>query len=111
MLPKNRRIPRKQFPLFFSSGARIYRNGLFLLKVASGAKGESKFCFSVSKKIAKKAVDRNKARRSGYRSIGKILNQIKPEFMAIFSFLRLPKNDHEVDLKLREILEESLLIK
>ena len=110
MLPKNRRIPRSQFNLF-SRGAKIYNNNLFFLRVVEGGIEKSRFCFSVSKKVAKRAVDRNRARRSGYRSLKVFLGNIKPFFMAVFSFKRMPKDSLETENMLKEILKTSHLIK
>lgn len=110
MLPKSRRIPRSNFKNF-SRGAKVYNNNLFFLRVVGGGDEKSKFCFSVSKKVAKKAVDRNRVRRSGYRSIINFINEIKPYVSALFSFKRIPKDSIETQNMLREILKISNLIK
>src|SRR3989338_11427361 len=111
MLPKNRRIPRKMFPLL-SNGAKIFKNKLFLLRfVLESNQKISRFCFSVSKKVARNAVTRNKMRRAGYRLLKKYLSEIKPEVIALFSYRVIPKDDEEIIKNLTSILKDSKLIK
>lgn len=109
MLPKNQRIPKNMFPLL-SNGAKVFKNNLFLLRfvLVSGEKN-SRFCFSVSKKVAKSAVVRNRLRRAGYRLLKKYINQIKPNVLAIFSFRAAPKDEKEIIKSLENILNDSLL--
>ena len=109
MLPKNKRISRRLFPLLRK--AKIFKNQLFLLKLTSSPSKESRFAFSVSKKIAKKAILRNKCRRWGYRTIQPLLPQIKSQIMAQFSFLKVPKDSEEVSENLYAILKTSKLLK
>ena len=87
-----------------------FKNDLFLLKFAP-TKSQSRFCFSVSKKIAKNAVVRNRLRRAGYRLLQKHLPKIKPNTLTLFSFKTVPKNDEEIIKSLESILKESKLIK
>lgn len=108
MLPKSNRIPRKMFPLL--RGSKTFQNDLFLLKFAFGESG-GRFCFSVSKKIAKDAVTRNKMRRSGYRLIKKLMPKIKPKIIAAFSFKKVPQNDDEIYEKLESIIKVSNITK
>ena len=46
----------------------------------------SQFSFSVSKKVAKSAVARNRLRRQGYAAIESILSTCKPGFYCMFSY-------------------------
>ena len=108
MLPKNKRIPREMFSLLLE-GAKVFKNNLFLLRFISESKS-SRFCFSVSKKVAKSAVARNRLRRAGYRLLEKYLPEIKPKILAIFSFMIIPKNNEEIIKNLELILKESKLI-
>jgi len=111
MFPKNRRIPREMFPLL-ANGSRIHKNNLFLLRfVEVGSEPNSRFCFSVSKKVAKNAVMRNKMRRAGYRLLEKYLSEIKFKILAVFSFRTIPQTDEEIIRNLESILLESKLIK
>ncbi|KKQ73795.1 MAG: hypothetical protein US96_C0052G0004 [Candidatus Woesebacteria bacterium GW2011_GWB1_38_5b] len=96
------------FPLL-SQGAR-FKNSLFLLKF-SPIDGSSRFCFSISKKITKSAVVRNRLRRLGYRLLTKHISLIKPNTLVNFSFMKIPKDDEDVIINLESILKESKLIK
>lgn len=109
MLPKNRRIPRKMFPFLFKGG-QTYKNGVFLLRLAVKQGQKSRFSFSVSKKISKSAVVRNRLRRTGYRLLQNRLDGIKPNVYALFSFLKLPTNKGEISEHLEDILKKSKLI-
>jgi ribonuclease P protein component len=109
MLPKNRRIPRKMFPLL-SNGSKMYKNDLFLLKIVH-QNNEARFCFSVSKKVAKNAVVRNRIRRIGYKLLEKYIPEIKLKILAIFSFRIIPRDNEEIIKNLELILKESKLIK
>ena len=108
MLPQNRRIPRKMFPLLLN-GNKVFKNNLFLLRWVYGKDPQSRFCFSVSKKVAKSAVVRNKMRRSGYRALEKYLPQIKPNVLAVFSYRMVPKSNDDIINNLKSILNDSLL--
>jgi ribonuclease P protein component len=110
MLPKNQRVPRKMFPLL-SNGAKVFKNNLFLLRfVPNGGLG-SRFCFSVSKKVSKSAVVRNKLRRAGYKALVEYISQIKPKIIVLFSFKAVPKSSDNITKNLESILKESKLIK
>ena len=107
MLPKNKRIPRKMFPLL-SNGAKKFKNNLFLLRFVPGNGSQSRFCFSVSKKVAKSAVVRNKLRRTGYKLLEKYIPQIKSNILAMFSYRVVPKKQEEIIKNLESILNDSL---
>jgi ribonuclease P protein component len=109
MLPKEKRIPRKMFPLL-SNGTKVFKNNLFLLRFVVKIGLSSRFCFSVSKKVAKNAVARNKMRRAGYLILERHLSDIKPNVLALFSFRTIPKNDDEIIKNLEAVLKESKLI-
>jgi len=99
------------FPLL-SNGAKIFKNKLFLLRfVLESNQKISRFCFSVSKKVARNAVTRNKMRRAGYRLLKKYLSEIKPEVIALFSYRVIPKDEEEIIKNLTSILKDSKLIK
>lgn len=91
-------------------GSKTFQNDLFLLKSAFGESG-GRFCFSVSKKIAKDAVTRNKMRRSGYRLLKKLMPKIKPKIISVFYFKKVPKNDDEIHEKLESIMKVSDITK
>lgn len=70
---------------------------------------DSKFSFSVSKKVSKKAVDRNKYRRRGYSIVSQYLSIIKPGFICFFSFKKSNKPPKFLDLEkeVKSLLSES----
>lgn len=98
------------FPLLLN-GAEVYRNNLFLLRFVPNQEKISRFCFSISKKVAKNAVVRNKMRRAGYRLLKKYLPEIKPGLLINFSFKALPRNNEEIIKNLESTLKKSKLIK
>ena len=99
------------FPLL-ADGAKVFKNNLFLLRfVPNNEQKNSRFCFSVSKKVAKSAVVRNRMRRSGYNLLKKHIPQIKPNTLATFSYRAAPKNNDDIIKNLESILKESNLIK
>ncbi len=89
MLPKKRRIPRKEFAKLFLNGKR-FNSTAFLLNLVALDKPflstDSKFSFSVSKKVSSSAVLRNKLRRMGYSVIEKNIKNIKSGVILSFSF-------------------------
>jgi ribonuclease P protein component len=107
MLPKNQRIPKKMFPLLLR-GAKVFKNNVFLLRFVSEI-GGPRFCFSVSKKVAKSAVVRNRLRRAGYKELQKYIPRIKSNVLAVFSFRIVPKDNEEIIKNLESILNDSLL--
>lgn len=73
MLAKNRRIPRKLFkPLLESK--QYFNSEHFALRVALSH--ETRVAVSVSKKISKKAVVRNKIRRRVYSIMGDLVSSL-----------------------------------
>ena len=75
MLPQKARIPRKLFGEILDS-RRYLNSDLFTLKIAPSE--HVRVAVSVSKKVSKRAVVRNKIRRRVYVSVRDILSDIKP---------------------------------
>ena len=88
MLPKRRRIARKEFPNILKFGKRYNSEHLLLTIIKTEQTSPSKFSFSVSKKVLKNAVDRNKYRRRGYSIIRQLLKGVHQSFLCFFSFKR-----------------------
>jgi len=86
MLPKKRRIPRKEFTYILANSKRFHSPHLTLYIAHNTPDSPSRFSFSVSKKIYKRAVDRNLCRRRGYNSISKVLHSIPNGFFFFFVF-------------------------
>ncbi len=116
MLNKKRRIGRKYFPEILTKGKRHNSTHLLMYVVktdSSNSTNDSQFSFSVSKKVAKKAVDRNKYRRRGYSVISRHTNKIKTGYLCFFSFkkgvgsMKFPELEKEILelLKVSNMLE------
>ena len=107
MLAKKRRLGTKFFSVRFPDSRRFASAHLTLTvvrnengtngqseEVANGrpqqedniGTGAARFAFSVSKKVCKLAVDRNRLRRQGYSIVGKHLSEIPDGFLFFFSF-------------------------
>lgn len=97
------------FPLLRKG--EVSGGNLFVFRFIKNSTHGNRFCFSVSKKVSKKAVMRNKMRRAGYRFLSDIINDIKPDTLGIFSFKRVPKDNKEIEDSLNSILKKEKLIK
>ena len=91
MLAKKRRLGKEFFSVRFPDSRRFVSSRLTLTVVKNENKNESekqpsRFAFSVSKKVCKLAVDRNRLRRQGYAIVGKHLSEIPDGFLFFFSF-------------------------
>ena len=81
MLKKRRRVPRELFTEVFDKHKRELRrlkSEHFSLLFFPTPNKESKAAVSVSKKVSKSAVKRNKVRRRAYSLLGDILSGVKP---------------------------------
>jgi ribonuclease P protein component len=111
MLPKNRRISRKDFPYILKNKKTYHTPGLFLYLAPIDLKNkpESKVSFSISKKVCPKATDRNRYRRWGYFTVSKRLKKIKPGFYCFFSFKKTGKVEtyNNVEKNVLELLSSS----
>lgn len=93
----------------FKTGAKSFKNKLFFVQIA--AADEMRFGFSISKKIAKNAVLRNKWRRASYRLLRKHIPSISSKKLVRFSFRALPRDEVELEQNLESILKEANLIR
>lgn len=94
MLPKNRRIPRKDFKYILTNNKRYVGESLLLYMATipeSNKQRETKVSFSVSKKVCSKAVDRNRNRRRGYSVVSEHIKQIKLGYFLFFTFKKNPE--------------------
>ncbi|MEK7642326.1 MAG: ribonuclease P protein component [Patescibacteria group bacterium] len=101
MLPKQRRIPRDLFGLL--KKAKTFSNSIFFAKLAKYDGKQSRFSVSVSKKVAKKAVLRNKMRRLGYRILGENIEKINKPILLQISWIK-NANQREVEAAIRDII-------
>lgn len=80
MISREYRISRKKdFDLILKSKLKFYSNNL-VLRFSKNELSKSRFCVVVSKKISKRAVDRNRIRRRIYEILRLNYNKIKPNF-------------------------------
>lgn len=96
------------FPLL-NSGAKFYQSDIFLFKYLE-KKDNKRFCFSISKKVAKKAVLRNRLRRWGYDGVRTYLEGIKNNVIILFVYKKIPKNKDEVLENIKYLLNKNKLI-
>ncbi|MBA3733099.1 ribonuclease P protein component [Patescibacteria group bacterium] len=112
MLPKKRRISRKEFPHILSTGKRFNSQSLLLYLALDKTNILSRFSFSLSKKTCALATERNKYRRQGYSLITENLKRIKPGFLLFFSFKKgsLPISYDKLRAEVEELLSNSGVI-
>jgi|SRR5581483_4870129 len=103
MLPKTRRIQRKEYSTLLSR-AEKFNSPHLVLSVCQGGPSPGRFSFSISKKVLKSAVGRNKWRRRGYSVIQKNLSGVKPGYYCFFSFKKNLQNIKFSDLE-KEIIQ------
>jgi ribonuclease P protein component len=112
MLPKNKRIPRKEFSYILKNGKRL-NSPHFLLYIAKSHKDTdlSRFSFSISKKILKNAVDRNKHRRRGYAAVKNMIDSVKSSYFFFFSYKKgaYPLKFSIIESEIRNLLKDYLL--
>ena len=82
MLAKKNRLTTKKFQEVFKKGEVIH-TPLFMGRKMFSVDKNSHFAVVVSKKIARRAVDRNKMRRRVYAEIENILPNISPPIQMI----------------------------
>ena len=108
MLPKNRRIQRSLYPK--ERPKEVFRVGELSLFVFDSNTRDTKALFSISKKIAKSAVVRNKWRRAGYRKLSQILPSIKDKYLLRFSIGAVPKGLEIFKKNIEEVLKKSSVL-
>jgi len=114
MLPLSQRIRRRDFDDIFKKG-RFWQSdnvSLVTLKIEGPDSNKSKFAFSASKKVSKKAVVRNKLRRRGYAAIQKLISKTKPSFLAVFIFKKEADSlsFEEIEKEITFLLRKSKLL-
>jgi len=111
MLPKTRRIPRRELgPVIFKG--KKYTSPHLILSLFPTEEKTSKFVFSLSKKVCKSAVLRNKYRRRGYSIISKHLNTIKNGYLLMFSFKKdgASISFSELEKEIMTLLSDSFML-
>ncbi len=111
MLPKKRRIRRKDFPYILANGKRL-NSPHFLLYLSPFSTNKSEpscFSFSISKKVRPLASDRNKYRRQGYAAVSSYLDQVRPGYYIFFSFKKgsTPITFSVLEKEIKELLSSA----
>jgi len=110
MLPKKHRIKRIEFPSQKTRGVSVHGEYTTLRfynenKIAEKNNSTAKFSVVVSKKIAKKAIDRNLLKRRAYFSLKKITQNIKKPIVCV---LYMKKGSFEQSYKnIKSDIEET----
>lgn len=103
MLPKENRVDVELFDKIFKEGKSYHSDLLQLKTISTKDQKMSRFAFVVPKKIAKKAVIRNKLRRQGYEIVGDYLKSTKPTTSSIFILKKNP--DQEKNQYQKEVID------
>lgn len=114
MLPKTRRIERKQFNQILGQGKRYHSKSftLYLSKIEEGElKNPTRVAFSVSKKVCKTAVMRNRLRRRGYSAVSRLITVLKPGYLLFFVYKKGFEVEYSaVEKEIKALLSQSLVI-
>ncbi len=92
MLSKQKRLSRQHIQEYLIRAKRVttpHFNVIWTDKIPNGPR----VGFSVSKKVAKTAVVRNRLRRHGYASVDPLLKKIPPNRAFLIVFLKQPQDD------------------
>lgn len=111
MLKKINRIKKKREFEAIRLEGRIYQSALFGLVVKKDESKEKKFGVIVSKKIAKKAVDRNKIRRRLTEVVRKNLFAVEEGFSGIFLAKKklVEAGIMDIEAEFKRIIKEASL--
>ena len=81
MLPRSQRLSVEQFNLVMENG-RAYHSSLFLLRLTK-VDGKSRVSTAVPNKVAKKATERNRLRRSMYNGVQPLMKKVKDGYFVV----------------------------
>jgi len=111
MLPKNNRIGRAEFESIIRSGKRIH-SPIFILYIQKTEGNDKRFGFSVSKKISKSSVQRNKLRRQGYSVIRDQIKHIKDGFLFVFVYKKTQRipTYQEIEVDITGLLKNTFVL-
>ncbi len=112
MLKKPYKITKnKDFKTIFKQSG-FFKNQFFLLRYKKNNLLNSRFGFVVSKKVSKRAVDRNKIKRRAREVIRLHINEIKPGYDIIFFMGNnsLDASYSELELNIKNSLKEINLL-
>lgn len=112
MLPlKNRLKKKKDFESIFERGVTA-KNRYFFLKIIKNDNPDSRIGFIVSKKVSKKAVERNRVKRLFREAVHLNVARMKPGYDLVFIVLVAAKDKSllEIENEVRYVFEKNQLI-
>ncbi len=83
MIPKNNRLTTNLFKEVFLKGKSVFGPEISLVYIKNSSGVHSRFSFSVSKKVAKTAVLRNRIRRRSYVALSPLLDGITAPVLGV----------------------------
>ena len=106
MLKKAHRISNQRLIIKLSKQGKTYKTRWFVFKFLPALGVESQFALSISKKVASKAVVRNKLKRQIYESIKRHLPLPQPMVCLIFVKKEIPeKRDFsDIETQIRQFI-------
>lgn len=115
MLPRQRRVTRRQFPLALKQ-SRAWHSPLLSLRVAPRPSKDghqsTSFAFVVSHKVAAEAVDRNKLKRRARAIVRELLPRVKDNYVCLLFFKKEAATLSYQELRrvIREIITHNHVI-
>ncbi len=106
MLPKINRLDKKTFDFIFKNGRNYHSDSLYLKKYLLPESKENHFAAVVSKKVSKKAVERNKIRRQIFGILREKFSNIEKPFGFIF-FIKKQNSFSEYEKELNFLIKKS----
>ena len=86
---------------------------LFIVKIAKNQEEKNRFAIIVSKEVDKRAVYRNKLKRSISEGIKGVMEELKQghDFLIISKKAALAKNAYDIEQELRKLFKKESLLK
>ncbi|MEK7219228.1 MAG: ribonuclease P protein component [Patescibacteria group bacterium] len=104
MLPKKRRLNKKEVDLVFKGGKSLISPHLTFKFLLSSISIPSRVSFIAPKNIAKLAVKRNLLRRRGYRALQKYINQFPAGLVGVLVFRKFQEDTSIIENEIEKIL-------
>ena len=95
MLARSLRIPKKDLSRVFQKGKKV-REGYLLVRTISNHFSHPRFAIIISKKVAPKAVDRNRLKRKTTEILAAEQNQLN-HLDIVITYQKLPQSEAEIE--------------
>ena len=105
MLPKKRRVSKKELDLVFKQG-KFISSPLLTFKFISNRNEPAKISFIAPKSVAKTAVARNFLRRRGYSVLEKYISKFPTGTTGAFIFRKSPESQAEIEEEIKNVLKK-----